>query len=324
MCFGFFVIIANGCNQRSSEYGTLEGLRVLAIQADPPALEPPDADADTVLAARFSALVYTGGDADALAYSWSWCPLPSPSSNGYACLITRDELQATVNEVPGGDGVLVPEFDLGRDSTARLEYPLPPPMLQGMCAQLKAMAATVDEEAGGFGVGFDCGATFPVQVRLELEGKDGATVVAIKELRLIVDSEAASPNSNPELASDPQIGLREGDADAKTAMAVDTSTPLKRELEYVIDIAVTAESREPWLDENMASIETLSTTWFVQGGEVASTRTSDATLDRGALQNYFETPTPADYPDSQLEIIAVIRDDRGGVNWQRRQVTLED
>src|SRR5687767_15992619 len=78
------------CGDELTPYNQLEGLRVLAVAAEPPELTP-------TATAAVSALVYRAPELLEPTFAWSWCPLTAGPNAGYACALTRDDLQAEVD-----------------------------------------------------------------------------------------------------------------------------------------------------------------------------------------------------------------------------------
>jgi hypothetical protein len=74
-------------------------------------------------------------------------------------------------------------------------------------------------------------------------------------------------------------------------------------------------------------LERLTASWFVDAGAIDSDRTSfidgETTLAEAA-QNHWTAPSAETWPsDGTVEFAVVLRDDRGGVGWLVRHLTLE-
>jgi hypothetical protein len=73
--------------------------------------------------------------------------------------------------------------------------------------------------------------------------------------------------------------------------------------------------------------EILTLTWFVEAGEMDAERTRfvDGAVDFEVLEdNVWNMPLAAEYDGEQSLVTLVLRDDRGGVAWTSRVVSLAD
>lgn len=102
------LLVAAGCGSDFDKASLVEGLRVLAVSADPPSAGPQDI-------AIFTPLVHAGDGT--VTYAWSLCAVTKAPTSGYEC---------AVDEVP-----------LGADATAKLPV-----------ASLVAQAQQVADETG--------------------------------------------------------------------------------------------------------------------------------------------------------------------------------
>jgi hypothetical protein len=82
--------------------------------------------------------------------------------------------------------------------------------------------------------------------------------------------------------------------------------------------------------------ELISVKWYVEGGDLGDDMgnggsdtgynpyaTSPPQTMADAVDNTWKTPKPIDYDQGAARIFAVVRDDRGGVNWTNATFNLE-
>jgi hypothetical protein len=239
------VISFAACGEDFAPYNRLGGLRVLAIQADPPT--PAAGEAST-----FTPLVYTPGEVPdpTLVISWSWCPFAGPAAAGYPCLVTEEQLGMLAPGGGGGGGGAVPPFDLGTGPTASFTHNVDPALLARLCAGVDGSPQLPDCEGG-----------FPVQVKM-IARTDSDEVMAVRTLRLPVDA-AGTPNTNPTID-----GLAAVIDDAEQSLSDDPAVTLPRAVDTTIRATVGETAAEGYTgkkpDGTMGGVrETLTLTWFI-------------------------------------------------------------
>jgi sodium/proline symporter len=126
------------------------------------------------------------------------------------------------------------------------------------------------------------------------------------------------------------LGSSKSDATLVEPTGSDASVHTSESYELYVDVAdasiesftVPASGIET---ESRTFREMLNITWHVTGGETHSMRTSflDGELDLDDLShNSWELPSSDETSADAVEVITVIRDERGGVSWLRRTLSL--
>jgi hypothetical protein len=284
--------LLGGCGDDFDPYYLVNGPRILAIGAEPPAL----LDGET---AALSALVVAPDPAASFTYRWSWCPLPTNGAGNFACAVSEEQL----GEVPG--------FDLGAGATAELGYPGSRESVVALCESVRARG--VPE----FGVELSCDRSIPIQIKLEIS--DGVeTVVGVKSVDLVL----AAGDGDGDRNHNPSIGQMQVPEAAARGVAA--------EIAVDIDPEVSAErfaEIPPGGDQPEPRRERLIVSWFTDAGEIDDSRTSfiDGEIEIDvARRNLWTPPGTTDYPGSDARIWGVLRDGRGGTTWIERSVRLED
>lgn len=308
------LLLQGACAQDFAPYREVRGLRLLAVSADDPWLAP---NQETTLRA-----LVVAPEGSEVNYSWSWCPLTRGSDTGYLCALTRDEIQAQIDEIAGPGLLTVPPYELGTEATATYRYALPPQFFQAACEALR------QANIPGLPNLPRCGQTFPINIRLEIQSGD-TTITAVKDVELVF--EPTELNTNPRLrglvayaAATPQVSIPVNE---------DGSARLSRGEAYRLELEIDPEEAQPFLftppdgSPPVTRREQLVFTWFVEAGELKFTRTSfiegEITFD-AARENTFTPPNVPDYPERTLRLWIVARDGRRGLSWIERSVTLED
>ena len=305
-----------GCGETFDPFEKVQGLRVLGVSADKPALLPGE---DTVL----DALLHQDPDVE-VKWQWDWCPFPSGPQDEYECGISQEEFDAQLT----GFGIEAPALDLGSAPTASFTYPLSPEVLQGLCAAL-----TEGQDIPDFVVLPDCSESFPITVRLIVEQEGVGRIVAIKSIRLLYDAP-----TDEEVNSNPRVGgvklARPGVTEEDAAELVEGEAyVVAREEEVKLTLEVAPEMSQTYTpppsdrDPNpVARLENLRALWFYEDGELEfeSTGFIDGFLSLEELsKNTLTLPDAESYPDDEMNIYVVIQDDRGGMSWVKRSVKFE-
>lgn len=317
LCLLLAWVTALACGDDFPVYSELEGLRVLAVRADPPAVGPGQVT-------ELSALVFDGdGEPDELRYAWSWCPARAPSAAGGECLIDEGELAAQL----GLEGL---SFDLGEQPTASFTHEIPPEVIGALCSTSAKSDAGQDS-----GFLLNCDQGLPISVQLIVR-RGRETITSTKELRLLLDGQEAE--SNPTIdgitfkAIDEDVMPDDVTEDGADPLAQDGSSELRLDREYRLfaDVPVSASERfikppEGFQTKGTDKLENLTVAWFVTSGEVDKERTAftDGTTELTDIRgNTWSLPKPGDESARAAELYLVIRDERGGTGWLRRQVGL--
>jgi hypothetical protein len=316
---GVFAAVAvclsiSACGDELTPYNQLEGLRVLAIAAEPAELVP---TATTAI----SALVYRAPELPDPSFQWSWCPLTAGPNAGYACALTREELQAEVDRAIGPGVVEVPSFELGTTATVGFAHALSPAVLRGACDALGSRPLPRYVEP------IDCKTSFPITLRLEATAGE-KSVIAVKELRLLYDDSRA-PNANPEInGANANLARRLEDPAMPVGgcfaceLRVDVPAQFQRGQDYSISLKVDPTTSAERID---GVRERLVFTWFAEGAPTDLTRTSYVEGEypiEDARANRWSAPLAVDYARPSARFYFIVRDDRGGTAWLTREVML--
>ncbi len=294
---------ACACGSDIDPYNRVSSLRVLALQSEPAAPGPLET-------AALSALVNVP-EGESASYEWSWCPFAGEASDGAACLVSEEELRASLPD-PGG----LPAFDLGPEASATFSHEVAPALLAEWCSLALGGSAAVAAP--------DCALGFPIQVRLRVS-TERDEVIAQRTLALRFAAQHP-PNQNPVIDA-----LRAGEDDlSPLAPGEAPATVVPRGAESPIEAPVSAASQESYSrpaasGETEVVSERLVWTWFVEGGETEFQRTSliDGVIPlEDAQRNTWTPPSIEDYPSEVARLWVVVRDERGGVGWREAAVRL--
>ena len=133
-------------------------------------------------------------------------------------------------------------------------------------------------------------------IQYTVSASDGSTV---KSLKRVMVSNSTSPNSNPSLT---QI-LADG-----AAFSTRPANPVQLQADFPATGPQGPENYSRMqVDANLTNLtETFVTTWFISEGTVQYERTD------GATQTKFTPAATSTTPATRLQVIAVLRDGRGG------------
>ena len=318
-----------GCEPDFAPYNEVQGLRVLGLRADPAELLPAGA-ADAVGAAagvtqrpgqasaEVSTLTALVSD-DQASYRWSWCPLATPAGSDSDCPIGSAELDA-LRDALGLDQAALPPLVLGNEPSAQFAYGLAEGQLQWICVLLlSGLQASLGGSSQNLPIPDCSGRALNVRIRLEVESAT-ERVRAIRDLALLFSRDSA-PNQNPRLM---QLQVDQGGR--LMPLTGEPAVELERGAEHRLEFELAPESVETYIGDNGdPQREDLTATWFTEGGEYDQTRTSfregETSLDN-LRSNSWIAPMTADYPRDTARLWVVLRDGRGGVDWQERRVRL--
>ena len=292
------------CEPDFPPYNELEGLRVLAVRAEPP-------DLTVGKSARLDALIYhPEGQTPEL--SWSMCPWPSDPNDGFTCVVSQGLFDRAWREAKLKGAT--PSLALGTASTAELSFPGSAQDARNLCEALTRLlgsAATLPP---------DCSTRFPWTVRLSTR-LGAASIDTVKDVDLLIDP-AMAENHNPTLTE-----LR---SEGAQSMVLDPTveSELRSGEDHGLRVGAAAGAVEsyvpvPALGEppQPARNESLTFTWFVDQGStdrIRSTYKDGVESLSEATHNVWQAP---DTP-SHARLFVVVRDHRGGVGFLERTVRL--
>lgn len=287
---------SSACGPEFPPYNQVDGLRVLAIAADPPFVAP---DAPTAISALVTA------DTTAVEHHWRWCPLTAGPAARHACLVTQDQL-------PAG----LPPLDLGAEPTTAWTWPAGPGASDAL-AQLCALVAT--REAPDDAIRLDCSAAAPV-VAIGLEVRAGdATILALDTLRVALSDDF--PRNTPPRLGALRIALADEPSTAASPLAAGAA--LRPSTEYRLEVELDEGESESWrAADGTVHREVLRVTWFVGAGETEVVRSGYFPSSSSSFSDVRTNrwTTPAEPGDVTLHL--VVRDDRGGTSWRIEQVRV--
>ena len=284
------LVMLAACDSDFRPYNEIHGFRVLAITAEPPEL---------VRDGRVQLRVLAVGDPGAT-FSWSWCPVTLGPSSSHACAFADDE-------IPEG----LPRAFLGTSTTTEIAWTGSDAAHDMLCDESALRAAPSGAPR------YDCSSPRPqIFIRLEATSSTGERIVALKELPL--RSIDASANQIPHAMG---LGWKDGEG----YRPLDEGSVLTSGAEISLEIDISENESETWLDGSTVQEEILRATWFVEGGETDIERTvfipGDDTATFDALRtNTWTLPTGVD----RAVLYLVVRDDRGGTSWISRTVELDE
>lgn len=305
-------VIGAACAEDFPPLNEVEGLRVLAIQADPPAV----ASGDTT---QLSALVHVS-EGQEPAYSWSWCPVLGTPQDAYSCLIDEAQFKSALAFLDPDAVASLPSFDLGHEPMASFTLDISADTLAALCETLLGQATA------GLGVAPKCGNEINSSVILEVTS-NGEKVVAIKDLRLLIDS--SSPPTNPTIG---ELRARAAADESWFALSTSGATALVAGQTYELEAQVPDSASESFTPAPTVQVpnpepvrERLFVTWFVTEGSTKSMRTSfiDGEVDFDVL-THNEWSLPSVDPLPRATLYVVLQDERGGVVWTERTLSIEE
>jgi len=301
-CIALFSQLLGCAEPDFPAYNELDSMRVLAVRAEPPDLLP---GSTSVL----DAVIFDAGEPVSL--SWSLCPWPSDPNHGFRCLVDQSLWEQAWTSSGLKDP---PALRLGSADTAELRVPDDVTAVRKLC---KEVLSRVGASAS---LPPDCDTRWNWTVRLTVSGRED-TIEAVKDVPILLGADPER-NANPVLGS--LTIEREGEAMPAELppLPVDTDVDLR--------LSIQAEQAElytppPAFTESAADLEprreSLSFTWFVEGGETERIRSVfNAGVEslRSASHNVWRTPKA----QARSALIVVVRDNRGGVGFVRSDVSL--
>ena len=318
------VLLIAACGEPDAPFNSVERFRMLGIQAEPPALAEGEL-------AELRALFYAPEGSE-VSYKWSWCPLATSPKDGTECLVSEEDLadlvRAYLLETAGADAAaalpdVLPSFDLGEGPTARFVHAVPADLLRQICTQLIS-----DDGIPSFTGIPSCDEKLDVVIRLELTA-GGETLYGTKKLPLYIDGERAD-NENPVIDG---LAVTEKET-GKAVPEVDGVLSLKEKTHYRLLAELPPDVADTFLPlpteerpNPIAVRESLFITWYVTGGETEFVRTTffDGEIPLSELsENFWWIPAQERLPEDDLYLYLVIQDERGGIGWLVRQLTVKE
>ena len=330
--------LSAGCTDEETPFNEIDRLRVLGIRSSLPWLQEGETTTLDFLSVNNDPTI---DDSD-LRNRWSFCPIQADSTLGFECVIqSADDLRTFTGTATLPVTLELAEFGefgvlIGTDDSVTLPFALPSELINQVCEALDTV------ELPPFVTRPQCNGLFPVTVFLEhgaalAAGTDPNAIdptrriVSFRDVDLLYDAtlETNPPNTNPEIAS-LSIASRTNNVFIPTS----TSAPvvLKFDTTYDLRIDVTPEQSEFFEpdDDDEPNRESLTVTWFIEGGSTDFERTGFLPADDGdsfddLIENEWTTPKRADFGDRRdARMFLVIRDGRGGLTWIIRDFEFDD
>jgi hypothetical protein len=301
--FIFLFLWVVACGEEFDPYYQIQDIRVLGIQASPPSLLPGERS-------RIKPLIYNSDESE-VSYQWTWCPLSSGSSDSYECSITYEELS---QQLPEGLSIL--PYDLGQTEEIDFTYPIPSPLVDAFCEAL----ITQSENLPDFIELPSCTYGLPIYVTLSI-AKGDQTITSVKKINLATQENQT--NKNPSI---PKIYISSSGSADQTELTSEKRIYLHREADYDFQVEIDESSSETYIDEEgEVQEESIVVSWFVESGELESTRTGYYPNQNSLqdLKNKFKTPSFKEYNLDQLKMYVVVRDNRQGMSYQEYDLYLE-
>jgi hypothetical protein len=288
----------------------LEGLRILAIQSEPPDLAPGET-------AELRAAVYS--PEGEVRYQWSWCPGRGDEEADFECTLPEADLHDAWEELGTGDEL--PPYDLGTSADAQFENPFTAEAVSALCEVLAR------EPQGRGATLVNCSDGLPLSFELKVRS-EGVEKRALKVVPLVPGP--STRNANPVLPERMAI-TRNG----RTVDRVQAGKFYEVRLDLDPEVA---EEFQPD-DESRRRTESLAISWFVYPGSTGFSASNDGFLPLGPTENTRTRLEGGDDDFSEFSrngwglppgtrasegvVFAVLRDDRGGVAWLSEQLEVD-
>ena len=350
-------VMLGGCSRGLDNFDQFKDVRILGLQAEPPAVLK-DPTEDPTLATLFSALIVDprGGN---VSYTWEFCPLPSNN----ACDDFDDQLKllapADANmlrslrtltasgtvppstDAHGAANYSIPPFDLvqtsssaGIDLRPLYAYFLKTNLLgEGLGVWPTAILTATNVTHGGNVVGQKrvvYGLRSLAALAAPLAGQFHITICppAGSKPAGCLDLPTFVPNHNPAFSN---LLVAPGDRVASNFTALTQPVSLAAGQSIQLRPLFTADSVETYQSlrgslqtrdiEVTTHVEALSVSWFCSAGTLAHALTWP--LFTKTLDNTFTAPsTPPADTNGQVSCWLVGRDQRGGEVWQSLEIQV--
>lgn len=292
-----------GCSEPDfPAYNELDSMRVLAVRAEPPDLVPGSVS-------RLDAVIFDAGEPVRL--SWSMCPWPSEPNDGFRCVVDQSLWEQAWTSAGLEDP---PSLELGSADTADLRVPEDVTTVRTLCKELLARlgaSATLPP---------DCDTRWNWTVRLTVVGGED-TIESVKDVPILL---AADPERNTNPVPGDLTIERGGDVMAAEGVQLPVDTDVELRLSIEADQAE-LYTPSPAFAQSAADVEprreSLSFTWFVEGGETERVRSvfnEGVESLKSASHNEWRTPKA----QAGSALFVLVRDNRGGVGFVRSDVML--
>jgi hypothetical protein len=323
-----------GCSSFQDE-STIVDLRILGIMADPPEIyvDPTTlaSQTDPITSSITALVVDPQGNGRAVSYGALACPreidtvTAATGRNGVVCQpnvpgMTPNSLELT----PGG--LPMDTTDPGPEHAVPVPFSVPPSLL--------ALAFTLDPYGA---LGFQ----LPIVIQLELSAGT-ESIVSTKRVifsQKIPGHEDQPPNANPIVTQVTVYPARDSLANPIDPMVLPEGTPVTVPLGGQVwfepggadaqAYSTRALTRDdpPQIITKDVPAETLRYAFFTTAGAFSPLETSTVSSPiftyqgRVHIESHYTAPKtmPA---DPNLTVWIVVRDERGGTSWTRRQITL--
>lgn len=159
--------LLGACTPEFDPFWRITDFRVLAIKSSEPQLRPGET-------ATLEALT---SSSEPIEYAWEWCPFRTSAGDRFECPFTRDELEEIIVEqsdgqIPEDFDLPIPDFDLGNEAQAQLDYPGSEPLLRAYCESLQGFLTDAPEALENLVPTVDCDRGFEITVRLVARSGD--------------------------------------------------------------------------------------------------------------------------------------------------------
>jgi hypothetical protein len=320
----------SGCGEDFAPPHKLTKTRILAIKAEPP--NPAFGESTTL-----QPLFYMKEGEEITRIRWSFCPVQGIASDGYSCFVDQTKWDA----LWAGFGMeTAPTLDLGEGETGTFTNPFPPELLDALCSNRLG--------AGQNELVFNCTVGYPVQIRMVATTTKGE-LTAISELYLPIDANAVA-NQNPIVGPVRIVRpISETTLDDEGAITVPRNVELHMELEMEESVSEhypmrLKNTKSEYLKDASGNYlfeekqESINAAWYAEDGDFGegdndSSRSGYTPGSKDANGNLipfslvremvWRAPKVLDNPKSEMRVIVVLRDNRGGINWQMVRVGLE-
>lgn len=273
-----------GCGEDFTPPSVIEKTRILGMRASEPRLSVGEST-------RLSALVVTAEEGDPIERTWELCPFTESEATKYAC--------AYPPELP-------PQaLELLRGRAATFDFVYLPQLVELVDFFCEQQAELVEQLPPGIPLP-DCSSGFPARVRLSaVNTATGEEAIAVKTLYLAPSQPPPDydDNANPRIAE---------------LVPVEPQAPLQADGEdFELRCNIDRDSLESFVrsHDDEARLEEIQLSWYVRNGRLDESTTffSTALGDPEEAQSNTLTVEEA----GPVTVWCVIRDGRGGADWQR-------
>lgn len=337
--------LGTSCGREFDPYWRILDFRVLALRTSEPELRPGET-------AVLDALVYVP-DGEEVEYQWEWCPFRTQAGDAFECPFTKEELNAFVAEggdLPEGFELPIPDFDLGTEPTAELNYPATPELIQLFCESLQESLADAPPQVAALVPVVDCDRGLEVSIRL-VARSGGEEIISGK--RMNIWTQAELENNNPDVQAIEIRPLKVSDAEYLIDQGLDwVAEPVDDIEEWWVPIpdegldiyggvplefraVVRPESIDLWTPpapqgsgEDFLPIESevVVYRWMTTAGSYDESeklfKEGLNTLEASSVTEYRIDECPDNEATCDIKIWAITRDGRLGTDWIERDLRV--